>query len=123
MPEFQRAITAGVGASFKVVGTLIRSPAEGQKYELQVKDPTKHQLVILGEADKQSYPLAKTRPKLETLREICHLRPRTNLIGATIRIRNNLAFATHEFFNKRGFLYIHTPLITASDCEGAGEMF
>jgi len=61
--------------------------------------------------------------KPETLREICHLRPRTNLISAVARVRNSLAFSTHEFFNKNGFLYIHTPLITSSDCEGAGEMF
>lgn len=80
-------------------------------------------MTVFGDANKSDYPLCRKRPKLETLREIPHLRPRTNLIGAVTRIRNNLAFATHEYFQKRGMLYIHTPLITASDCEGAGELF
>lgn len=78
---------------------------------------------IIGHTDPGVYPLAKKHHKAETLREIAHLRPRSNLIGAVARIRNNLSFATHLFFNTRGFLYVHTPIITASDCEGAGEMF
>lgn len=78
---------------------------------------------MLGRCDAGKYPLAGKRHSVEYLREIAHLRPRTNLIGAVTRVRNNLAYATHLFFQQRGFLYIHTPIITASDCEGAGQMF
>jgi asparaginyl-tRNA synthetase len=77
----------------------------------------------MGKCDAGKYPLAGKRHSVEYLREIAHLRPRTNLIGAVTRVRNNLAYATHLFFQQRGFLYIHTPIITASDCEGAGQMF
>lgn len=86
---------------------------------------SEHYVKILGTCEQGDYPLIKssTKMKLETLREICHLRPRTNTISVVARIRNNLAYATHLFFQNRGFLYIHTPIITGSDCEGAGEMF
>ena len=76
--------------------------------------------MIYGHCDAGKYPLSKKRHSVEFLREIAHLRPRTNLIGAVSRVRNNLAYATHLFFQQKGFLYIHTPIITASDCEGAG---
>jgi asparaginyl-tRNA synthetase len=98
MENFAAVNDCGIGSSFKAKGTLIKSPAAGQKYELKVDDPTIHEITILGGTDKENYPLAKSRPKLETLREICHLRVRTNLISAITRIRNNLAFSTHEFF-------------------------
>lgn len=87
------------------------------------KDPAEHSVTIYGKSDQAVYPLAKKHHKPETLRDIAHLRPRSNLIGAMSRVRNNLALATHLYFQSRGFLYIHTPCITASDCEGAGEMF
>lgn len=77
----------------------------------------------VGPCDASSYPMAKKKQTMEYLREKAHLRPRTNTIGAVARIRNALAFATHKFFQQHGFLYVHTPIITASDCEGAGEMF
>ena len=78
---------------------------------------------MIGDCPGESYPLAKKKHSVEFLRDIAHLRPRTKLISAVTRVRNNLAYATHRFFQERGFLYIHTPIITASDCEGAGEMF
>lgn len=90
---------------------------------MNIKDSSLHYVKIHGGCDSGTYPLAKKHHKAETLREIAHLRPRTNLIGAVARVRNNLALSTHLFFQNRGFLYIHTPIITASDCEGAGEMF
>ena len=103
---------------------MIKSPAKGQLFELQVcKVDRGHFAKILGQCDPKAYPLAKKHHTQEYLREIAHLRPRTNLIGAMTRVRNNLAYATHQFFQTRGFQYIHTPIITASDCEGAGQMF
>ena len=80
-------------------------------------------ILHVGKSDGAEYPLAKKKQSMEYLREIAHLRPRTNTIGAVARIRNALAYATHKFFQDNGFLYVHTPIITASDCEGAGEMF
>ena len=91
---------------------------------MQLSQPEKHTAEILGHCDAGKYPLGgKKRHTVEYLREIAHLRPRTNLFGAVTRVRNNLAYATHLFFQQRGFQYIHTPIITASDCEGAGQMF
>lgn len=81
------------------------------------------EVLHFGACDSATYPMAKKKHGMEFLREKAHLRPRTNIIGAVARIRNQLAFATHNFFQQHGFLYVHTPLITASDCEGAGEMF
>lgn len=105
------------GASAVVEGKLVASPAQGQKWELRA---TKVELV--GTAD-AAYPLQKKGHTLEFLRTIAHLRPRSNLFGAVFRTRSRLAFAVHDFFQTRDFVYVHTPIITASDCEGAGEMF
>lgn len=113
---------SGVATSFEIKGKLIKSPGKNQVIEMNVSAAT-HHIKIHGACDNKNYPLAGKHLKPETLRDIAHLRPRTNLIGAVARIRNNLALATHLFFQSRGFLYIHTPIITASDCEGAGEMF
>jgi asparaginyl-tRNA synthetase len=107
------------GASISVIGKFIPSQGKGQHAEL-VSD----ELQVLGDCDGEKYPLQlKNRPSLEYLREIAHLRFRTNTFGAVFRVRNTLAFAVHQFFNQKGFFYIHTPIITASDAEGAGEMF
>lgn len=80
-------------------------------------------MTILGKCDDDKYPLAGKDISLETLRDIAHLRPRTQIMGSVARIKNNLAYSTHQFFQNNGFLYVHTPIITAADCEGAGEMF
>jgi asparaginyl-tRNA synthetase len=106
------------GASLRVSGTLKESPGKGQRVELGVES-----LEVIGEADAETYPLQKKRHSFEFLREIAHLRPRTNTFGAIARIRNALSAAIHRFFQDRGFVYVHTPIITTSDCEGAGEMF
>lgn len=106
------------GASIKAVGALVESPAVGQVSEVAAKTIT-----VYGEASAETYPLQKKRHSFEFLREIAHLRARTNTFGAVARMRNQMAFAVHSFFQERGFQYVHTPLITASDSEGAGEMF
>lgn len=106
------------GASLKVVGKLVSSLGKGQKVELQATN-----IEILGDSDPEKYPLQPKKHSLEFLREIAHLRFRTNTFGAVFRIRHSLAFAIHKFFNDKGFVYLHTPIITASDAEGAGEMF
>ena len=106
------------GASVKVTGTLVASEGKGQAVDLKATE-----VKVLGFCDPMEYPLGKTRISFERLREVAHLRPRTNTFGAVARVRNTLAFATHEFFQGRGFYYFNAPLITASDCEGAGEMF
>ncbi|MDE6333194.1 MAG: asparagine--tRNA ligase [Muribaculaceae bacterium] len=105
------------GASIHVTGTLVESQGKGQKYEVQADT-----LEIYGTAD-ETYPLQKKGHTLEFLREKAHLRPRTNTFGAILRIRSALAYAIHKFFHEKGFFYLHTPLITSSDCEGAGAMF
>lgn len=106
------------GVSISATGLLVQSPGEKQDLELQAKT-----IDVIGPCDPEVYPLQKKRHTFEFLRSIAHLRPRTNTIGAVTRVRNALAFATHKYFQERDFLYIHTPVITASDCEGAGEMF
>ena len=106
------------GASFQVKGSLRPSPAAGQKWELLAQE-----LTVVGEADPTVYPLQKKKHSYEFLREIAHLRPRTNTFGAIARIRNTTAMAIHEFFQTYGFVWVNTPLITASDAEGAGQMF
>jgi asparaginyl-tRNA synthetase len=106
------------GASVCVEGSLVPSPAAGQKLEVKALS-----LTVIGEAPPESYPLQKKAHSMEFLREIAHLRPRTNTFGAVARVRNRMAFAVHQFFQERGFDYVHTPLITTSDAEGAGEMF
>jgi len=107
------------GACISVVGELIASLGKGQAVEVKVKE-----LTILGDCDPEVYPLQlKNRPSLEYLREIAHLRTRTNTFGAVMRVRHAMAYAIHKFFNDRGFFYIHTPIVTGSDAEGAGAMF
>ena len=106
------------GSSVRVTGKLVESMGKGQTSEIQAET-----IELYGTADPASYPLQKKGHSLEFLREIAHLRPRTNFFGSVLRIRSSLAFAIHKFFNERGFYYFHTPLITASDCEGAGAMF
>ena len=105
------------GASVAAEGNLVASPAAGQQWELRAT-----RLELIGRAD-ASYPLQKKGHTLEYLRSIAHLRPRSNLFGAVFRSRSRLAAAVHQFFQERDFVYVHTPIITASDCEGAGEMF
>ncbi len=106
------------GSSIKVVGQLVKSMGKGQSIEIQATG-----LEIFGTADPDTYPLQKKGHTLEFLREKAHLRPRTNTFGAILRVRSALAYAIHRFFQERGFYYLNTPLITASDCEGAGAMF
>lgn len=106
------------GACISVSGNLIPSPAKGQTAELKVT-----QLEILGDSDAEKFPLQPKKHSLEFLREIAHLRSRTNTISAVMRVRHAMAFAIHKFFNDRGFFYVHTPIITGSDAEGAGDMF
>jgi asparaginyl-tRNA synthetase len=106
------------GACISVVGTLTESLGKGQTVEVQAES-----IEIYGLADPNTYPLQKKGHSMEFLREIAHLRPRTNTFGAVFRIRHNMAIAIHKFFHDRGFFYFHTPIITASDCEGAGQMF
>ncbi|HEX8515323.1 MAG TPA: asparagine--tRNA ligase [Bacteroidia bacterium] len=106
------------GAAVSVTGELIESLGKGQKVEVKVK-----QLEILGDSDAEKFPLQPKKHSLEFLREIAHLRFRTNTFNAVFKIRHALAFAVHQFFNEKGFVYLHTPIITASDAEGAGEMF
>jgi asparaginyl-tRNA synthetase len=119
LPNYERDILKlHAGASIKARGRLVASQGGKQQVELQVQEFT-----VLGHCDPDEYPLQKKRISFERLREIAHLRPRTNTFGAVARIRNCLAQATHDFFQQHDFLYLHTPIITASDCEGAGEMF
>ena len=107
------------GASVSVDGVIVASQGKGQRVEIKSNNVT-----ILGDCDTEKYPLQlKNKPSLEYLREIAHLRFRTNTFGAIFRVRHSLAFAVHQFYNERGFVYLHTPIITASDAEGAGEMF
>ncbi len=106
------------GASVAVTGTLVESLGKGQRVEIKVKN-----LEILGDSDAEKFPLQPKKHSLEFLREIAHLRFRTNTFNAVFKVRHALAFAVHQFFNERGFVYLHTPIITASDAEGAGEMF
>ena len=105
------------GACLEVYGKLIASLGN-QKVEVQVE-----KIIILGEADPEKYPIQPKKHSFEFLREKAHLRPRTNTFGAILRIRHALAFAIHNYFNDHGFFYLHTPIITGSDAEGAGEMF
>ena len=117
-PSHESASGLTTGCSVSVEGVLVESPGQGQKYEVQANS-----LTVLGESDPDSYPLQKKRHSPEFLREIAHLRPRTNTFGAMARVRNSVAYAIHTFFQERGFQFIQTPIITASDAEGAGSMF
>lgn len=118
-PNYQKVISQlTTGTSIEVTGTIIESPGEKQHLEMQAKE-----LKVIGTANAEVYPLQKKRHSFEFLRTIAHLRPRTNTIGAIARVRNAMAYATHQFFQERGFLYLNAPIITGSDCEGAGQMF
>ena len=118
--EFDEAILKRVttGASLKIVGTVVESLGKGQSVEVKAKT-----LEILGDSDAEKFPLQPKKHSLEFLREKAHLRFRTNTFGSVFRLRHALAFAVHQFYNERGFVYLHTPIITSSDAEGAGEMF
>jgi asparaginyl-tRNA synthetase len=105
-------------ASLKISGTLVESLGKGQTVELKAST-----VEVLGDSDSEKYPLQPKKHRLEFLREIAHLRFRTNTFGSVFRVRHSLAFAIHKFFNEKGFVYLHTPIVTASDAEGAGEMF
>ena len=106
------------GSSISVKGKLVKSPGGGQSVEIQAE-----QIKVLGYCKPEDYPLQKQRISFERLRELAHLRVRTNSFGAVARVRDQLAYATHKFYHERGFYYVHAPIITCSDCEGAGEMF
>ena len=106
------------GCSLRVRGQLVSSPAKGQAVEVRAES-----IEVIGWADPETYPLQKKRHSFEFLRSISHLRSRTNALGAVARVRSTLSFAIHRFFHEQGFLQVHTPIITTSDCEGAGEMF
>ena len=106
------------GACIGATGLLVASQGAGQTVEIQLTD-----LEVFGTADPEKYPLQKKGLSMEYLRTIAHLRPRTNTFGAVFRIRHNMAMAIHTYFHEHGYFYFHTPLITASDCEGAGQMF
>ncbi|MDR1783195.1 MAG: asparagine--tRNA ligase [Dysgonamonadaceae bacterium] len=114
--EYLKGITTG--ACLRVEGKLVESQGQGQSAEIQASE-----IEIYGKADPAVYPLQKKGHTLEYLREIAYLRPRTNTFGAVFRLRHHLAYAIHEYFNKQGFYYFHTPIITGSDAEGAGQMF
>ena len=117
MPEFDKVCRLGTGSALAAEGVLLESPAAGQAVELHAARVT-----VYGTAD-ENYPLQKKHHSFEFLRSIAHLRPRANTFGAVFRTRSALSFAIHRFFRERGFVYVHTPIITANDCEGAGELF
>ncbi len=117
LPNYLEISKQNVGAALNVTGTLVLTPDAKQPFEIQAKE------IAVEGASTPDYPLQKKRHSFEYLRTIAHLRPRTNTFSAVFRVRSLIAFAIHEFFNSRGFVYVHTPLITGSDCEGAGEMF
>ncbi|KPK87565.1 MAG: asparaginyl-tRNA synthetase [Bacteroides sp. SM23_62_1] len=120
VPKFKEEILEkmSTGTCIEVRGKLAESPGKGQEVELHADEIT-----LYGPADPETYPLQKKGHSLEFLREIAHLRPRTNTFGAILRLRHHLSYAIHKYFNDKGFYYMHTPIITGSDCEGAGEMF
>lgn len=117
LPSYSTVDKVTTGASVEIEGELIASQGKGQKWEIVATE-----IRLLGEAD-DSFPLQKKGHSLEFLRSNAHLRPRTNLFGSVFRVRSRLAYAVHTFFQDRGFVHVHTPIVTASDCEGAGEMF
>ena len=117
LPNYAAVQSLSTGGSIRVTGGLVASQGKGQKWEVVAEN-----VEIVGTAD-DSYPLQKKGHTPEFLREIAHLRPRSNLFSSIFRVRSRLAFAVHQFFQERGFVYVHTPIITGSDCEGAGELF
>jgi asparaginyl-tRNA synthetase len=118
VPAFAQLKDVTTGAAVEIEGALVGSPGAGQKWEVKASE-----MRLIGTADPETYPLQKKRHTDEFLRSIAHLRPRTNKYGAIFRIRSEAAFAVHRFFRDRGFYYLHSPILTGSDCEGAGEMF
>ncbi|MBN2539755.1 MAG: asparagine--tRNA ligase, partial [Deltaproteobacteria bacterium] len=117
LDNYEDILKVSTGSAVAVTGRLVASQGKGQAWEIQAND-----VEIISIAP-ESYPLQKKRHSDEFLRTIAHLRPRTNKYGAAFRIRSELSYAIHRFFRERSFTYIHTPIVTASDCEGAGEMF
>jgi asparaginyl-tRNA synthetase len=117
MPQYDEVCRLGTGSAIAVEGILSESPAAGQAVELRAE-----KVIVYGGVD-ENYPLQKKHHSLEFLRSIAHLRPRANTFGAVFRTRSALSFAIHRFFRERGFVYVHTPIISANDCEGAGELF
>jgi len=119
LPNYQQEVLhLSAGAGIEVTGTLVESPAKGQRVEARAES-----LQVLGPADAQTYPIQPKKHSYEFLRTVAHLRPRTTTFGAIARVRNEICRSIHEFFQTRGFLYVHTPIITSSDCEGAGQQF
>lgn len=119
LPNYEsELLKVGIGSSVEVIGTIVESPAKGQATEVKADS-----IAVLGYADPATYPLQKKGTSFEFLRTIAHLRPRTNTFGAVARVRNEICRSIHAFFQSRGFIYVHAPIITASDCEGAGQMF
>lgn len=119
MPDYEKVVNSlATGAAVSATGKIVESPGTGQSIEMQATE-----VRLVGECSADTYPLQKKRHSLEFLRTIAHLRPRTNTLGAVARVRSAIAFATHKFFQENGFIYVQTPIITGSDCEGAGEMF
>ena len=119
LPDYEALLKQlNTGTSVEVSGTLVPSPGKGQRIELKASS-----VKVYGESDPETYPLQKKRHSFEFLRTISHLRSRTNTIGAIVRVRNACATAIHKFFQDKGFIWVHTPIITANDCEGAGELF
>ncbi len=117
LANYHEIAKLNVGAAITVTGTLVLTPEAKQPFEIQARE------IVVEGVSTPDYPLQKKRHSFEYLRTISHLRPRTNTFSAVFRVRSMIAYAIHEFFNSRGFVYVHTPLITGSDCEGAGEMF
>ena len=115
---FERIADMGTGSAVAATGPLVPSPGKGQAWEIKASA-----VELIGTSDPETYPLQKKRHSDEFLRDLAHLRPRTNKYGAMFRVRSELALAVHEFFRERGFVYLHTPILTGADCEGAGEMF
>jgi asparaginyl-tRNA synthetase len=119
LPDYEAILKQiNTGASVEIEGVLVASQGKGQRIELQAKT-----VKVYGDADPETYPLQKKRHSFEFLRTIAHLRGRTNSFGSVFRVRNACATAIHQFFQERGFMWVHTPILTASDCEGAGELF
>ena len=119
LPNYESdVLKIGIGSSIEVIGTIVESPGQGQSTEVKAEP-----LKVFGFADPATYPLQKKGTSMEFLRTIAHLRPRTNTFGAVARVRNQICRSIHEFFQERGFLYVHSPIITGSDAEGAGQMF
>jgi len=117
LKNFEEVASLGAGSSVTVFGSVVESPGEKQSVEVKADE------IVVESGAPPEYPLQKKRHTNEYLRTIAHLRPRTNTFSAVFRVRSLVSYAIHSFFNQRGFVYVHTPIITANDCEGAGEMF